>query len=349
METTVYYNEEEVTAAVGLVSEARDHAEQFLESAIDVFNRRMAIVDSRAERSGLNDDELLIVTTKAVMDLEYACNVYAKTCVGDSKAIRAAQKKVQKGTEAIFAKSYYTHARTWPKGYQGDHEIIEFHYRGVPLSQGAGYYLDRYLLVSTLAVAVRERKETLRRLLQAEMSATNNLRILDLGCGSCREVFELIPEIQASKARLTCIDFDADALSYSANRMQHAGLSDDVIDFRRYNALKMVSHERNLAEFGMQDVIYSVGLFDYLSDEVLVRLLRSLYQLVTPGGRLIASFKDSRRYSTFIYHWLINWNGFLQRTGTDIWNIYDQAGIPRDKVTTEWEKSGVINFYIAKK
>ena len=67
----------------------------------------------------------------------------------------------------------------------------------------------------------------------------------------------------------------------------------------------MINHERNLKEFGQQDVIYSVGLFDYLDDDVLTRLLGTLYRLLSPGGRLITSFKDSRRYATFDNKWLL--------------------------------------------
>ena len=49
-------------------------------------------------------------------------------------------------------------------------------------------------------------------------------------------------------------------------------------------------------EFGMKDIIYSIGFFDYLPDEFLVKLLSSLYLLLKPGGKLIASFKDANRY-----------------------------------------------------
>jgi len=96
-------------------------------------------------------------------------------------------------------------------------------------------------------------------------------------------------------------------------------------------------------------VIYSVGLFDYLDDNTLIRLLSSLYESLSPGGKLIASFKDCRRYSTFIYHWLINWNGFLQRTEEDVWALYEKAGFLRSAVTTVREKSGVIAFYTVTK
>jgi predicted SAM-dependent methyltransferase len=119
----------------------------------------------------------------------------------------------------------------------------------------------------------------------------------------------------------------------------------DKVQFRQYNALKMVNHERNLQEFGAQDIIYSVGLFDYLSNDVLVKLLKALYDLLKPGGILIASFKDSNKYSTFIYHWTVEWNAFLQRKEQDILALYERAGFPAGSVMTTRTASEVIVFY----
>ena len=198
----------------------------------------------------------------------------------------------------------------------------------MPLSHGVGYYLDKYLLATTLAIAVRGRKEMLRDMLKTELDNRKELKILDIACGSCREVIELAREIRDSGAKITCLDLDSDALDFAASRMQYVGLLSEQVELRKYNAVRMISHERNLKEFGQQDVIYSVGLFDYLDDDVLIRLLGSLYKLVSPGGKFIASFKDCRRYATFIYHWLIDWNGFLQRTEEEAWNLYEKAGIP---------------------
>ena len=99
----------------------------------------------------------------------------------------------------------------------------------------------------------------------------------------------------------------------------------------------------------MQDVIYSVGFFDYLGDDALVRLLGSLYRLLNPGGTLIASFKDRLRYRTQEYHWFVVWDGFLQRTVDDVWRLLDRAEIPRQAVSTVRERSGVIMFFSAKR
>ena len=153
----------------------------------------------------------------------------------------------------------------------------------------------------------------MREILAEEMRARRAARILNIGCGPCRELVELAPVIRETGTQFTCVDFDTEALVYSANRMLACGLQDHV-EFRQYNALRMINAERNIREFGRFDVIYTIGLLDYLTDDVLVRMIKSLYDTLQPGGIFIAVFKDCDRYDTIDYHWLVDWSGFLQRT-----------------------------------
>jgi hypothetical protein len=111
----------------------------------------------------------------------------------------------------------------------------------------------------------------------------------------------------------------------------------------------MFDHEMNMKEFGMQDIIYSVGLFDYLPTDFLVNLLRALYNMTTPGGKLITSFKDAERYRSQEYHWIFDWDGFLQRTEEDFRNILFEAGIPDTSISEVREDSGIIVFYVITK
>lgn len=349
MEQTLVYQNDAAQELTGRVREEQKQYTEEMDAAIDRFGERMAYIGSRSAEPEANPDELLIVLTKAIMDLERASERYERQVNGDPAAIREIRARLRKRTDQVFAESYFHHARVWPQGYPGDYKMIEFLYRNAPISRGAGQYLDRYFLATTLSVAVRERKETLRELIKAELDVRTGPHVLDIACGSCREVFELAPEILRSGATVTCLDLDADALAFSANRLKHAGIPDEQLAFRQYNALRMVNHERNVREFGMQDVIYSVGFFDYLDDEVLVRLLATLDRLLLPGGMLIASFKDSRAYRSFDTSWLLDWDAFYRRREEDMWGLLERSGVDRSRVTTKREASGVILFFSVKK
>jgi len=341
-------NSEIVEHALGVKEDSAKYATSFQE-AVDKFAIQLEYIERRCQDALANPDEMLILTTKAMMDM---CNAAERLEIAvnfDAAALKEARIHLRERTNLIFSRSFFNRGRTWPQGHPGDYSMIEFLYRNTPVSNGIGAYLDRYFLATTLSVAVRERKETLRDLLADELKKRSQPRILDVACGSCRELLELASDIERTQARVTCIDFDSDALDFALQRISHVGTASESMAFRKYNALKMVNHERNVKEFGMQDVIYSVGFFDYLDDELLVRLLGSLFALLSPGGTLIASFKDCRRYRTFDTSWLLDWDAFYQRTEENMWDLLSRAGIPRTSLTMTREKSGVIVFFLATK
>ena len=184
------------------------------------------------------------------------------------------------------------------------------------------------------------------------MTGRQNPSVLNIACGSCREVFELSAEIEKSGAVFTCIDLDNDALAFAANRLSYSNISpvtSDQVVLRRYNALRMFDHDLNVSEFGMQDIIYSVGFFDYLPSDFLVKMLDALYNLLKPGGRLIAAFKDARRYRSIDRHWIVDWDGFLAREEEDFRGILSGAKIPDSAIEEMRDESGIIVFYLLTK
>jgi SAM-dependent methyltransferase len=127
--------------------------------------------------------------------------------------VKRAESSGEKRTHPV--KSYcINRARTWPQGHQGDYNTLEIAYKNSPLSDGIGYYLDKYILSARLGDGIRERIVKLRDLLHEELITRQNPKVLDVACGSCREVFELAPEIKASGAKFICVDLDEDALGF---------------------------------------------------------------------------------------------------------------------------------------
>jgi SAM-dependent methyltransferase len=343
------YNELPVTKRTGFIGEDPAAYKTIFDKKVDDYVKRLERLEGLCSQPGAKPDEILAEVTLLNDGILAECARY-EAHLPSRDAVNQAREQFRQRTHAILGKSYFINqSRTWPRGYQGDYSMLEGVYRNIPLASGIGYYLDRYSLSTTLAEAVRQRRKTLRDMLQLELAGRTAPRVLDVACGSCREVFELAPAIVRSKALVTCVDFDSEALAYSANRMALSGVEDGQVEFRQYNALRMISHERNLKEFGMQDIIYSVGFFDYLEDDVLVRLLGSLYRLVSPGGVLIMSFKDIRRYNTAYYQWMVHWDGFFPRTEEDHRIVVHKAGIPVANPDITRDDSGVIVFFMARK
>lgn len=323
-----------------------------LEQAIEVFNQRLLEIEKRCNNPDEDPEEILKSINMAIDEVLIECEEF-EMATKDEEIIREARIRFREKTNPILSKSYcINRARTWPQGYQGDYKTLEIAYKNTPLSEGIGYYLDLYLLNRDLGHAVRNRIKKLEDILRNELRKRSNPSVLNIACGSCREVFALAREIEESGAKFTCIDLDNDALSFAANRLSYTNISpltSNQVILRKYNALRMFDDELNMNEFGKQDIIYSVGFFDYLQSDFLTNLLNALYKLLNPGGVLITSFKDARRYRHQDYHWIVDWDGFLQRTEDDFWKIFKDACIPNHSISETREDSGIIVFYIIAK
>ena len=349
MENSWSYENEGINEQALLVSEESEKYISYLEATTDQYMDALGEIERRCLKRDADPDNIFQELSVLNESMLQVCEQFEKLA-NNKAAIKAAQVAFRDKTEPILSKSYgATRARTWPLGYQGDYKTIEFLYRNTPMSEGIGYYLDKYMLSSTLAVGVRERMHKLAELLKAEIIGRKAPKVLDIACGSCREVHEIVPEIEKSQAHFKCIDLDSEALDFALNRLSYAGLSQDRAEFIQYNALRMFDYETATSAFGEQDIIYSVGYFDYLPDDFLAKLLNTLYQMLIPGGKLIAAFKDANRYRPQAYHWIADWDGFLQRTEPDFERLFRQAEIPGSALSTTRVKSGSILFYSATK
>lgn len=314
---------------------------KLLDLAIDEFNTKLADIERRYKPK--NTETLLVETTQAIYKVCKVLKIVDMEFAERPDELRKIREEFRKRTNPLFSKGHFmNHARTWPRGYPGDYKILEDVYRNMTVSQGLGRLLDFHFLKSTLAVAVRVRLDKMTELLKEELTNRISPRVLNIACGSCRELLELAPEITQSGAHFTCVDYDEDALVFASERLRNISGN---FEMRKYNGLKMINYERNVKEFGPQDVIYSMGFFDYIADEILIKMFSALYRLLAPGGTLITAFKDSGKYKTQEYHWFVDWSSFYQRTEKDRVLLLEKAGMPVKKISRVRDASGVILFY----
>lgn len=346
------HSENNYRAGIRLDRECIKHIE-LLDKKTEAYMEQLREFELRCLQPNANKEKLLDELIFINESIIQACAEFEEAVGYDENLIKSSQIAFRERTNSILSKSYcINRTRTWPQGYQGDYKTLEGLYRNTPLSDGIGYYLDKYMLSLPLGVAVRGRIVKLRELLKEEIINRQKPKVLDIACGSCREVFELVPEIESSGAKFICIDLDSDALDFAADRLSYTSLSlllSNQIEFRKYNALRLFDYELAMSDFGKQDIIYSVGFFDYLPSDFLVRIFETLYNLLNPGGRLIAAFKDANRYRHHLFHWIVDWDGFLQRNEEEFRTIMYDAGIPRSAISETREETGIIIFYIITK
>jgi extracellular factor (EF) 3-hydroxypalmitic acid methyl ester biosynthesis protein len=198
-----------------------------------------------------------------------------------------------------------------PKGYAGDYLMMEMIYRNRPEGDGKlGTLTDNWCLNSAASKAVRGRRTLLCNQLESisrqKLTAGKPIRIMNLACGSNRELFDFLRRCDATELiEATSIDADPHALEYTDQEVNvfphHASIrlmNDNVVRW----AVGAMRHQ-----YGPQDIIYSAGLTDYLDRRLFQALIARCYEHLKPGGVLIiGNFTPKNRNRVFmdrILHW----------------------------------------------
>jgi len=221
---------------------------------------------------------------------------------------------------------------TRPHGYAGDFELIDRMYTWWKSPDPALARWDAYAHARPACQSVRNRKRFFIDTMLALYAARGPLRILDVGSGPGRDVRELL-EKEGEGIRVDCLDQDARALAHARGVIGPLGLN--RVQFIHANALRFAASES-------YDVVWSAGLFDYLSDRLFVRLLTRLLRMTRPGGEVIVgNFGEdnpSRPYMEF-GHWFLN-----HRSEACLIGLAKKAGVPRERIRVEREPEGINLF-----
>jgi len=204
-----------------------------------------------------------------------------------------------------------------PKGYAGDYLMMEMIYRNQPEGDGKlGTLTDTWCLNSAASKAVRGRRtllcDQLESISRQKLAEGKPIRIMNLACGSNRELFDFLHRCEATELiEATCVDADPRALEYTDQQVNvfphHATIrlmNDNVVRW----AVGGMRHQ-----YGLQDIIYSAGLTDYLDRRLFQALIARCYQHLKPGGVLIiGNFTPLNRNRVFmdrILHWKLIYRG----------------------------------------
>lgn len=236
-----------------------------------------------------------------------------------------------------------------PKGYAGDFLMMEHIYNNKPAGDGKfGEIIDAFCLDRQGSHAVRGRRILLRDQLAALSrplaEAGKKINIMNLACGSNRELFDFLQQCEYSSAiDALCVDIDADALQYTnsqVNIFPHGA----SVRLMRENVIKW-SLGRTQQEFPKQDIIYSAGLCDYLNRRLFRSLIKQCHNRLKPGGFLILGnftwYPDVLFSSKFL-----KWE-LIYRTEDDLLKLFD--GMPFNSVKILTEKNNINLFVLAQK
>lgn len=240
-----------------------------------------------------------------------------------------------------------------PLGYPGDYQIMNYVYEwqrvgGTPYEK----LLHRIGIETGACVGTRLR---MTQKIIAERVAENPgeepLNIANLGCGSAYEVYDYLKIGKLPRpVNFTLIDQDHRALTHAYEHaypevVRHAGRARvQCLQASFAQLLKAGALFRTLPP---QDVIYSLGLYDYLSARRAKALTRDLYEQVKPGGKLIlANVKKGRESCEWPLEFVTDWS-LIYRTEQDMLDLLE--GLDVANVTIEVDSTKCIYLMVADK
>lgn len=278
---------------------------------------------------------------------QHFCRRFELQSVGEEALLRAAQQFFRQEIGPWFRKSWIVNrAYSKPSGFAGDYEMLNRLYDQATPARGLGGYIDLCILDLPLARAVRGRLVAVKAFLLKEIASRKRpIRILDIASGPCREYSDW-PNTQ-QPVEVVALDNDKEALNYVrqqvvSNLPPNCGLYPE-----RYNALRTRSSSATLRNFGSFDIIYSVGLCDYLTDKQLIGLFASWRETLNEHGALYIAFKDTERYDKTPYQWHLDWF-FHQRTESDVLSLYERAGFDIGSIQTSRDSTGIIINFLSR-
>ena len=245
-----------------------------------------------------------------------------------------------------------------PRGYAGDFSTIELLYQNQPSGDGRlGPLVDAWFLNQPPAQAVRARRVLVRDLLAERIQShakpvegelgDERFRVLALGSGSARELFDLFQVLRDPRRVLaTCLDIDVEALAYGAHLAREQGLEERFL-WAKENVLRL-GRNRGTTRPAPQDVIYSVGLFDYLKDETVVQVLNWVHANLAPGGQAIVGNFDVHCKGRAFLDYVLDWR-LLYRTPEQMLELFARSAFGRGRAEVRWEATRINLFVVAER
>jgi SAM-dependent methyltransferase len=322
--------------------------EEFFAEDVPAFCRVLQSLSERIPQQALpRRDHFMDEYSAALEQCLAACRRVAAGLQHDSPALRNAQRRFQDAIRPWFNQSaFMRHALAKPRGYAGDYEMLIAIYEGQPRTLGFGGYLDLYFLGTELGRAVPARLKGVKHFLEMEATRRGgDVAVLNIACGPGREFYEGLDLPDDCRLTVTCVDHDDAALNYVRTQVVPRVAHNVELHFVKHNALRMMSAAANRRHFGTPDILYSVGLCDYIPDDIMIRLLRGWRDTVAEGGVIYVAFKDCLRYDAARYQWPVDWH-FYQRTEADCVRLFAQAGYPVDDLdmVRDDDLGSIMNF-----
>lgn len=255
----------------------------------------------------------------------------------------------------LLLSPFVKRAYSKPLGYPGDYEMMRMLYEDH--DQGETLFarlINRYCSQLSVARSVMGRVPYMlgktNRILGRASGNRETVSIMSIGSGPAKEVQELIrSNPKGDRCHLTMIDTEWEALQYCRAKidvLKGVTRSRIQVGYVNKSIHQLVHHPHTFDLFAGQDLIYVMGLFDYLPFHISKHLIQRLYRLLSEEGDLIIGNLDASNEARYFMEYGAEWY-VLYRTPQELIQMVE--GISSAQVFVETDEEGTQLYLTVRK
>jgi hypothetical protein len=174
---------------------------------------------------------------------------------------------------------------------------------------------------------------------------------LSIASGSGQPTYDACRRLRLKDQRrvtLTLADISSEIMEFAEQLYAAEGLTLGGVKYVLCNVVKE-KERRELLKDMEPAVIDIMGLFEYLSDEQCIKVLRSFYLALAPGGSVIFTNMSPGHPHLHVHQRGLGWPGVIQRTIREVVALSEAAGIPKSSQSVYRAEDNVYNIFRVEK
>jgi SAM-dependent methyltransferase len=171
---------------------------------------------------------------------------------------------------------------------------------------------------------------------------SGTVTVMCMASGPATEVFDAFGRLEdRGRLRVTLLDIDLQSLAYVDEIRTRQNLTSNITLVNE-NLIALYLG-RSKTKVAPQDLIYSIGLIDYLNDKLVNKVLAYSFENLAPGGRVILGNFHPRNPAKEFMDYVLEWN-LIHRTEADMNRLFERSmfGKPCSKI--QFEALGINLF-----
>lgn len=200
-----------------------------------------------------------------------------------------------------------------PRGYPGDAVLLDHTYElsdlvetRVAKTSSLGRDIYRWLVTHSGIVGLKERRLLISQLLDQSSERVESASVVSIACGHGREL-SFSKAIRARSVRFMGLDQDAASL-----RLLSSEYGDEMVATRVCTVKELLQRSVPVPSC---DFVYSMGLFDYLPDNLAETLLSEMITIVKPGGMVLIANGLEGVIDTGYMEMFMDWHLIYRKEG----------------------------------